>query len=73
MSDGKQPEKCPVDNNEQCSFVVMKARYALVGAADRLKELIILFFSALLRPYLEYCIQFWAHQSKRESDKIDST
>lgn len=41
-SDGQQPEKCPVDNNQQCVLVVMKANYTLVTAADRLKELIVL-------------------------------
>jgi len=34
---------------------------ALGNVAGRLKDLILLFYSALLRPYLEYRVQFRAH------------
>lgn len=36
-SDGQQTEKCPMDNNQQCVLVVMKANYTLISEANRLK------------------------------------
>lgn len=36
--------------------------------ANRLAEVIILPYAALVKPHLEYCIQFAAYQCKRNTD-----
>ena len=39
--------------------------------ASRLREFILLLCSALVRPRLEYCIQMWSPQYRRDVDLLE--
>ncbi|KFQ76581.1 hypothetical protein N337_10753, partial [Phoenicopterus ruber ruber] len=60
--------------NQQCVLESQKANHILGcikrSVASRLREVILLLYSALVSPDLEYCLQLWGPQHKKDMDLL---
>ena len=64
-----------LEMNQQCAIAAQKASHILGcikrSVASRSREGILPLYSTLVRPHLEYCVQLWSPQYRKDMDLLE--